>query len=73
MILSPDASLPPPNEAIIAKLCGDHRTWAGHARERLSVRPKDAVEDAPVLTRGMPRGLFGRNDLMAAHSKPVSS
>src|SRR5260370_5743204 len=24
-------------------------------------------------TRGMPRGLFGRNDLMAAHSKSVSS
>src|ERR1700733_3610976 len=24
-------------------------------------------------TRGMPRGLFGRSDLMAAHSKSVSS
>jgi hypothetical protein len=34
---------------------------------------KGTVQDARSSTRGMSRGLFGRDDLMAAHSKSVSS
>jgi hypothetical protein len=34
---------------------------------------KDAVQDAPLVDTGMPRGLFGGNDLMAAPSKSASS
>jgi hypothetical protein len=40
---------------------------------RLSANPEDAVEDTSVVALGMPRGLFGRNGLMAVHSKSVSS
>jgi hypothetical protein len=46
--------------------------------DRLDVRPERIIQKMPLRTRrsstlGMPRGLFGRNGLMAVHSKSVSS
>jgi len=35
-----------------SKWCGDHKTPAGRAKERLSARPKSAVQDAPVVHTG---------------------
>ena len=68
-----DASPPPTDKAIIASgtgTIGRRQVALGSAGAH---NPKDAVQDAPVVNTGMPRGLFGRNDLMATHSKSVSA
>jgi hypothetical protein len=68
----PDAC-PPTNEATIASGAGTigFRQIAPGAPERKTQEMPFRTRRS--LTRGMPRGLFGRNDLMAAHSKSVSS
>jgi hypothetical protein len=69
----PDASHPPTNEPVVA----------GRVRPKLSGRSRQGAPDRNIqkmplttrrsLTLGTPRGLFGRNGLMAVHSKSVSS
>jgi hypothetical protein len=34
------------------------------------MKPDEGAQTRRSSTRGIPRGLFGRNDLMAAHSEP---
>src|SRR5258706_7787866 len=61
----PHSSPPPANEAIVS---GRSRQGAPERKtQKIPFRTRRSS------TRGMPRGLFGRNDLMAAHSKSVSS
>jgi hypothetical protein len=69
----PDASLPPTNEAVVASGAG-----AIGFRQIAPGAPERKAQKTPFRTRrsstlGMPRGLFGRNDLIAAHSNSVSS
>ena len=69
----PDASLPPTDKAMIASGAGT----IGH-RQVAPGTPEGKTRKMPFRTRrsstrGTLRGLFGRNDRMAAHSKSVSS
>jgi hypothetical protein len=70
---TPDASPPPANEAIVARRVRTEVRRQIAPRCARTQNPKDAIEHAPVFTRGTPRGLFGRNGLVATHSKSVSS
>jgi hypothetical protein len=69
----PHSNRPPTNEAIIASGAGivGLRQIAPGAPERKT--QKMPFRTRRSSTRGMPRGLFGSNDLMAAHSKSVRS
>ena len=71
--LAPDARPPPPNEAIVAGGVRTKNVRQVPPRRLGPQYPKDAIEDAAVVHRGTPRGLFGSIGLMAAHSWSVIS
>src|SRR3974390_2409567 len=69
----PDACSTSANEAVVASGIRTERLrqvapWAPDRKTQ-----KMALRTRRSFTRGTPRGLFGRNDLMADHSKSVSS
>ena len=52
--LVPDASPPPPNEAIVASGIGTERLRQVAPWRTGTQNPKDAIEDTPVIYRGTP-------------------
>jgi hypothetical protein len=71
--LIPDAAPSPANEAIVAGHIGTKALRQIAPSRAGSQDPKDAVRDTAVVHPRHASGLFGRNGLMAADSKSVSS